>query len=80
VSEYVAKSSVASQTNQKIGKVVTADLGYGAIGISNVDEVSSVKQKIGDVSVGSGGTEFIGIHNKVDHNVATSSRWNPTRK
>jgi hypothetical protein len=80
VSEYVAKSSVASQTNQDIGKVVIADLGYGAIGISNVDEVSSVKQKIGDVSVGSGGTGFIGIHNKVDHNVASSSRWSPTRK
>jgi hypothetical protein len=80
VSEYVAKSLVASQTNQEIGKVVIADLGYGAIGISNVDEVSSVKQKIGDVSVGSGGTGFIGIHNKVDHNVATSNRWDPARK
>ncbi|KAG9694605.1 hypothetical protein KCU95_g6262, partial [Aureobasidium melanogenum] len=80
VSEYVAKSSVATQTNQDIGNVVIAELGYGAIGISNVDGVSDVKQKIGDVSVGKKGTGFVGIHNNIDHNTAFASRWGPASK
>ncbi|THY42995.1 hypothetical protein D6C98_08722 [Aureobasidium pullulans] len=75
VSEYIAKSSIAARTNQDIGKVVIADLGYAAVGISNVDEIDTVKQKIGDVSVGSGGTGFIGIHGNVDHNAALAGRW-----
>ncbi|KAG9851696.1 hypothetical protein KCU98_g3795, partial [Aureobasidium melanogenum] len=80
VSEYVAKSSVATRTNQDIGNVVIAELGYGAIGISNVDGVSDVKQKIGDVSVGKKGTGFVGIHNNIDHNTAFASRWGPASK
>lgn len=75
VSEYIAKSSIATRTNQDIGKVIIADLGYGAVGISNVEEIDTVKQKIGDVSVGSGGTGFIGIHGKVDHDAALAGRW-----
>ncbi|KAG9761154.1 hypothetical protein KCU73_g2527, partial [Aureobasidium melanogenum] len=75
VSEYVAKSSVATRTNQDIGNVIIAELGYGAVGISNVDEVLDVKQKIGDVSVGKKGTVLVGIHNKVDHNAALANRW-----
>ncbi|TIA35419.1 hypothetical protein D6C78_06141 [Aureobasidium pullulans] len=75
VSEYIAKSTIAARTNQDIGKVVIAELGYGAVGISNVDEIDTVKQKIDDVSVGSGGTGFIGIHGKVDHNAALAGRW-----
>ncbi|KAG9552882.1 hypothetical protein KCU71_g13615, partial [Aureobasidium melanogenum] len=77
VSEYVAKSSSAIRTNQDIGNVTIAEMGYGAIGISNVDEVSNVKQKIGDVSVGKKGTVLVGIHNKVDHNAALANRWGP---
>ncbi|TIA28217.1 hypothetical protein D6C79_10342 [Aureobasidium pullulans] len=80
VSEYIAKSSLAIRTNQDIGKVVISDLGYGAVGISNVDEIDTVKQKIGDVSVGSGGTGFIGIHGKVDHNAALAGRWTSGNK
>ncbi|TIA10631.1 hypothetical protein D6C80_07971 [Aureobasidium pullulans] len=80
VSEYIAKSSIATRTNQDIGKVVIAELGYGAVGISNVDEIDTVKQKIGDVSVGSGGTGFIGIHGKVDHNAALAGRWTSGNK
>ncbi|CAD0044851.1 unnamed protein product [Aureobasidium pullulans] len=80
VSEYIARSSIATRTNQDIGKVVIADLGYGAVGISNVDEIDTVKQKIGDVSVGSGGTGFIGIHGKVDHNAALAGRWSSGNK
>lgn len=80
VSEYIAKSSIATRTNQDIGKVIIADLGYGAVGISNVDEIDTVKQKIGDVSVGSGGTGFIGIHGKVDHNAALAGRWTSGNK
>lgn len=75
VSEYIAKTSVAARTNQDIGKVIIADLGYGAVGISNVDEMADIKQKIGDVSVGSGGTGFVGIHGKVDHKAALAGRW-----
>jgi hypothetical protein len=77
VSEYVAKSSAAIRTNQDIGKVVIAEMGYGMVGISNVDDISDVKQKIGDVSVGKKGTVVVGIHNKVDHNAALASRWGP---
>ncbi|KAG9598028.1 hypothetical protein KCU77_g4409, partial [Aureobasidium melanogenum] len=80
VSEYVAKSSAATRTNQDIGNVTIAELGYGAVGISNVDEVSNVKQKIGDVSVGKKGTVLVGIHNKVDHNAAFANRWGPASK
>ncbi|THW47930.1 hypothetical protein D6D21_03160 [Aureobasidium pullulans] len=80
VSEYIAKSSIATRTNQDIGKVVIADLGYAAVGISNVEEIETVKQKIGDVSVGSGGTGFIGIHGKVDHNAALAGRWTSGNK
>ncbi|THZ07860.1 hypothetical protein D6C93_00822 [Aureobasidium pullulans] len=80
VSEYIAKSSIATRTNQDIGKVIIADLGYGAVGISNVEEIDTVKQKIGDVSVGSGGTGFIGIHGKVDHNAALAGRWTSGNK
>ncbi|KAG9958996.1 hypothetical protein KCU61_g7859, partial [Aureobasidium melanogenum] len=80
VSEYVAKSSAAIRTNQDIGNVTIAEMGYGAIGISNVDEVSNVKQKIGDVSVGKKGTVLVGIHNKVDHNAALANRWGPASK
>ncbi|KAG9526633.1 hypothetical protein KCU93_g5487, partial [Aureobasidium melanogenum] len=77
VSEYVAKSSAAIRTNQDIGNVAIAELGYGAVGISNVDEVLDMKQKIGDVSVGKKGTVIVGIHNKVDHNAALANRWDP---
>ncbi|KAG9673487.1 hypothetical protein KCU99_g4857, partial [Aureobasidium melanogenum] len=77
VSEYVAKSSVATRTNQDIGNVIIAELGYGAVGISNVDEVLDVKQKIGDVSVGKKGTVLVGIHNNIDHNAALANRWGP---
>ncbi|KAH0166531.1 hypothetical protein KCU67_g4255, partial [Aureobasidium melanogenum] len=77
VSEYVAKSSAAIQTNQDIGNVTIAELGYGAVGISNVDEVLDVKQKLGDVSVGKKGTVLVGIHNKVDHNAAFANGWRP---
>lgn len=80
VSEYVAKSSAAVRTNQDIGNVTIADLGYGAVGISNVDEVANVKQKIGDVSVGKRGTGFVGIHNNIDHNAALANRWDPMGK
>ncbi|THZ78921.1 hypothetical protein D6C84_08056 [Aureobasidium pullulans] len=80
VSEYIAKSSTATRTNQDIGNITIAELGYGAVGMSNVDEVSNVKQKIGDVSVGSGGTGFIGIHGKVDHNAALAGRWTSGNK
>ncbi|THV84101.1 hypothetical protein D6D27_08090 [Aureobasidium pullulans] len=80
VSEYIAKSSIATRTNQDIGNITIADLGYGAVGISNVDEVDTVKQKIGDVSVGSGGTGFIGIHGNVDHNAALAGRWTSGNK
>lgn len=80
VSEYVAKSSRAVRTNQDIGKVVIAELGYGAIGISNVDDISDVKQKIGDVSVSKKGTVFVGIHNNIDHNAALASHWSPASK
>ncbi|THX52258.1 hypothetical protein D6D06_06868 [Aureobasidium pullulans] len=79
-SEYIAKSSIATRTNQDIGKVVIAELGYGAVGISNVEKIDTVKQKIGDVSVGSGGTGFIGIHGKVDHNAALAGRWTSGNK
>lgn len=80
VSEYVAKSSAAVRTNQDIGNVTIADLGYGAVGISNVDEVANVKQKIGDVSVGKKGTGFVGIHNNIDHNAALANPWGPVSK
>ncbi|KAG9550042.1 hypothetical protein KCU71_g14589, partial [Aureobasidium melanogenum] len=75
VSEYVAKSSAAIRTNQDIGNVVIAELGFGAIGMSNVDEVSDVKQKIGDVSFGKKSTGFVGIHNNIDHNAVLANRW-----
>ncbi|KAH0168692.1 hypothetical protein KCU67_g3373, partial [Aureobasidium melanogenum] len=77
VSEYVAKSSRAIRTNQDIGNVVIAELGFGAIGMSNVDEVSDVKQKIGDVSFGKKSTGFVGIHNNIDHNAVLANRWGP---
>ncbi|KAH0370071.1 hypothetical protein KCU65_g2894, partial [Aureobasidium melanogenum] len=77
VSEYIAKSSVAVRTNQDIGNVTIAELGYGAVGISNVDEVLDAKQKIGDVNVGKKGTGFVGIHNNIDHNAAFANRWGP---
>ncbi|THW99909.1 hypothetical protein D6D17_06468 [Aureobasidium pullulans] len=80
VSEYIAKSSIATRTNQDIGNITIADLGYGAVGICNVEEIDTVKQKIGDVSVGSGGTAFIGIHGKVDHNAALAGRWTSGNK
>ncbi|THY26000.1 hypothetical protein D6D01_04665 [Aureobasidium pullulans] len=80
VSEYIAKSSIATRTNQGIGKVVISNLAYGAVGISNVEEIDTVKQKIGDVSVGNGGTGFIGIHGKVDHNAALAGRWTSGNK
>lgn len=80
VSEYIAKASAATRTNQDIGNITIAELGYGAVGISNVDEIGDIKQKIGDVSVGSGGTVFIGIHGKVDHNAALAGRWTSGNK
>ncbi|KAH0341785.1 hypothetical protein KCU81_g6012, partial [Aureobasidium melanogenum] len=77
VSEYVVKSSRAVRTNQDIGNVTIAELGYGAVGISNIDEVLDVKQNIGDVSVGKKSTGFVGIHNNIDHNAAFANRWGP---
>ncbi|KAG9600864.1 hypothetical protein KCU77_g2584, partial [Aureobasidium melanogenum] len=77
VSEYVAKSSAAIRTNQDIGNVTIAEMGYGAIGISNVDDISDVKQKIGNVNVGKKSTGLVGIHNNIDHNAALASRWGP---
>jgi hypothetical protein len=79
VSRYVAKSA-AAQTSQDIGRVNIADSGYAAVGMSNVNQVLNVKQKVGDVSLGKRGTGFIGIHNQVDHNAALSGRWNQASK
>jgi len=67
VSEYVLKSSVATRTGQDIGDVTIDTLGYGAIGMSNVEQMSDVKQKIGNVKIGEKGAGFVGIHNNVDH-------------
>jgi hypothetical protein len=72
VSDYVAKST-AAQTGQDIGKVDIADSGFGAVGMSNIDQISDVKQRIGDVKVGNRATGFVGIHNNVDHNAALAA-------
>ncbi|KAL1305521.1 hypothetical protein AAFC00_007133 [Neodothiora populina] len=67
VSEYVSKISVATRTGQDIGDVTIDTLGYGAVGMSNVEQSSDVKQKIGNVNIGKQGTGFVGMHNNVDH-------------
>lgn len=67
VSEYVMKISVATRTGQDIGDVTIDTLGYGAVGMSNVERMSDVKLKIGNVKIGRKGAGFVGIHNNVDH-------------
>jgi hypothetical protein len=74
VSRYVAETT-AAQTGQEIGKVDIAESGYAAVGMSNVDQILDVRQRIGDVKVGNKATGFIGMHNNVDHSAALSARW-----
>ncbi|KAH0365206.1 hypothetical protein KCU65_g6254, partial [Aureobasidium melanogenum] len=79
VSEYIVKFLAATRTNQDIGNVTIAELGYGALGISNIDVVSNVKQKIGSVNVRKKDTGIVGIHSNIDHHVALAKHWGSAR-
>lgn len=60
VVEFIAKSSKASRTGQKVGDVVIE--GHGAVNMSN-NGTSTADQRIGDVRIGSKGRGWVSVSN-----------------